>query len=1040
MTATIDRKRLRFLGAVAGALLVTTGHAGLMPAAHAQGFSSFSATGTVVDGTGAPVGGAVVTVRSADQGFTRSSRTNASGSYSIPELRDGNYTFTIEADGFEVYTEQGVRLVSGAAGNRFRLAAAGAAGDGGEILVTGSRIATSEFDLTTTGQILNVADLATRVPVARNLAALIQLVPGTAAGSGAFGALPSVNGGAVSENAYFINGLNITDFRKGLSPVEVPFEFYQTVEVKTGGYAAEFGRTTGGFTSATSKSGSNEFHGGLLLTWNPDGLRSYTRDTFTSDNDGTTVDSRSVIAQLSGPIIKDHLFFYGLYQTRNDTSSTASRQFLGDPRNQAQVNDPAQYLGTSRSFSRSDTPFYAAKIDAVIMDGQRLEFTYFNTTTRTQNTTFGTAAGARSDRYNYITNTDGPYTGRSLRRGGGENYVGRYTGVFTDWLTVSAAYGRNENINFGQGFNAANASIPGVTDSRNPLNIVPLTIAGGGEERNEDVRKFYRADADLRFNILGSHHIRFGYDREELASTSFSQAGGGGLTYDIFTAQAGNRYGLPVGTQYVRQTRYFQSGQFASLNEAYYIQDSWSLLNDRLTLNLGIRNDRFSNNNALGENFYRSGNQWGPRLGFTFDPVGERRDKVYGSFSRMFLPVASNTNIRMTGGEVYFTRTNLFGGLDAGNIPIVGAPVLYSSATTCPGESIANCDVTGNGQPKSAETTVAQGLKPQSADEFILGYEKRLGDRWRVGAFFNYSRLNEVLEDVAIDAAVNNYCRAEDITGCDNIWSGFHQYVLVNPGRPATIILSDPVKGEAQLRTVNFTAAQLGYPKARRTYKGMTFEAHREFDGIWSLDASYTYSKTIGNYEGGVKTDNGQSDTGLTIDYDQPGLTNGTYGYSPNDKRHVVKVAGSYQIGPVILGGNFQAYAPRRYGCIGQVPQSVDPYAAAYGAAGLYCQSNSDGSINTDPNVLRPTRLVRRGSVFKSAWLFVNDIDVAYKFDIGKAAMTLRASVFNVLNRKAKLNFEEAGTNGEGVASPYYRTVTQYQGGRNARLQLAFDF
>ncbi len=54
--------------------------------------------------------------------------------------------------------------------------------------------------------------------------------------------------------------------------------------------------------------------------------------------------------------------------------------------------------------------------------------------------------------------------------------------------------------------------------------------------------------------------------------------------------------------------------------------------------------------------------------------------------------------------------------------------------------------------------------------------------------------------------------------------------------------------------------------------------------------------------------------------------------------------------------------------------------------------------------------------------------------------MTLRASVFNVFNRKAKLNLNEYGTNGEGVASPYYQTVTERQAGRNARLQLAFNF
>ncbi|MDA4835021.1 hypothetical protein NY536_26675, partial [Enterobacter hormaechei] len=154
----------------------------------------------------------------------------------------------------------------------------------------------------------------------------------------------------------------------------------------------------------------------------------------------------------------------------------------------------------------------------------------------------------------------------------------------------------------------------------------------------------------------------------------------------------------------------------------------------------------------------KSGNQWGPRFGFTFDPIGDQRDKVYGSFGRLFIPVASNTNIRLTGGETYFVRTNLFGGIGNGNVPILGAPVLYAGAAACPDDKVANCSVTGNGEPKEAATTVSSTLKPQSADEYILGYEKRLGSRWRVGAFFTYTKLNEVLEDAAIDAAIVSYC------------------------------------------------------------------------------------------------------------------------------------------------------------------------------------------------------------------------------------------------------------------------------------------
>ena len=54
---------------------------------------------------------------------------------------------------------------------------------------------------------------------------------------------------------------------------EEAFDFYKSVEVKTGGYPAEFGRSTGGFVNAITKSGTNVFHGGVTATWEPGGMR-----------------------------------------------------------------------------------------------------------------------------------------------------------------------------------------------------------------------------------------------------------------------------------------------------------------------------------------------------------------------------------------------------------------------------------------------------------------------------------------------------------------------------------------------------------------------------------------------------------------------------------------------------------------------------------------------------------------------------------------------------------------------------------------------
>ena len=53
--------------------------------------------------------------------------------------------------------------------------------------------------------------------------------------------------------------MNVTNFRNGLGASTIPFEFYDQFQIKTGGYSAEFGRSTGGVVNAVTKRGSNDW-------------------------------------------------------------------------------------------------------------------------------------------------------------------------------------------------------------------------------------------------------------------------------------------------------------------------------------------------------------------------------------------------------------------------------------------------------------------------------------------------------------------------------------------------------------------------------------------------------------------------------------------------------------------------------------------------------------------------------------------------------------------------------------------------------------
>ncbi|HEY0027762.1 MAG TPA: carboxypeptidase regulatory-like domain-containing protein [Allosphingosinicella sp.] len=1102
---TFKRSLLRGSSAFSALAMLGAGLAGSMivaaPAA-AQDFTNVSASGRVQGTNGEPVSNATITVTSEGQGFTRQAQTDSSGAFTINQLPTGLYTFSIEAPGFETLNETGVAITRDNSANEFTIAATGAAAAaadaGDEIVVTGRRRIV-DFAANTTGTVIELGELATRVPVARDITSVVLLSPGTAAGDTSFGNLASINGASVSENVFYINGLNITQFRNGLGAVAVPFDFIGTVEVLNGGIPAEFGRTTGGIVNQISKRGSNEFHGSVTFNWEPQDLRSSAPNTYATDEDSRYLERKDTILQLSGPIIKDHLFFYGIYNFRDVQSGagfTATGTSLdprinpatGLPRTQTATqlaqscfinptmcsdfgdlrNANLQIQGSQFLRDRNRSPFYGGKIDAVL-GRHRLEGTYFNTSGVTNRNVFGTSIFTLASglRYNPNTNQPGGYASSTVFRSGGENYVGRYTGSFTDWLTLSAAYGVNKNSDTTE---SNTPDFPSIIDQRGGGNAsIGNTTANANTAF--DKREFYRADVDLTFNMFGSHHVRFGYDRENLNLRNFINANGG---FQFTLAQTGAAAvdpvtGLGPNTQYALARTFVSGGEFNTRNEAFYIQDSWRLLGDRLQLNIGARNDRFVNRNAAGESFYSSGSQWAPRIGISGDPFGDGRSKAYGSFSRYILPVALNTNLRLAGSELdYDAYYRLTGsGLDANGIPTLGAPITTGPGfEACPpgGPAGTACVVRNDGSVPGTESTVASNLRSQSTDEIILGFEHRFANRIRLNVFGTYTKLTDSLEDASVDQAIIPLCVSAGNTAasCRAIYNGVHQYVLINPGRDVSVTLSDPFPNETTARTVTLAAADLGYPLARRSYKAVTVEFEREFDGKWSLEGSYTWSKTRGNIEGGVRSDNGQTDSGLTTSFDLPALANGSFGYLPNDRRHNFKIFGSYQAFDwLTLGLNAQILSPRRFGCIGRAPANADNNIAGlfYGANAFYCNVDAGGNVVRNPNtsapgafpvtpfpVLNPLtgvsslQLTPRASQFKSDWLYNLNLDAALRVPTDKFDAVLRVSVFNVLNRKAALDFNEFGTVNSGAPSFTYGLRTASQAPRFFRLQFSVGF
>ncbi|MCY1670280.1 TonB-dependent receptor [Novosphingobium sp. SL115] len=968
-----------------------TASAAFVAPAMAQDVTAANLSGTVVDDSGKAVSGAMVEVTSIDRGSTRTTTTSANGTFSLPGMQVGTYNVTVMADGYTTTRSENVRV--GLGGNNYDFTVSSEAPATGEIVVRGAPVRKVDFSGTATGIVFDVQKVAETVPVGRSIEAIQLLTPQVTSGDTAFGGV-SIAGSSVAENVYYINGMNITNFRTFVGGTTVPFEFYDQIQVKTGGYQAEFGRNTGGAVIALTRSGSNTFHGGFNVYYQPEWGYEQAPDTYAQQN---SKDKREVIEGniwASGPIIKDRLFFFGFF----------------NPRHYSQTDVADNGDVTTRVIK---DPFYGGKVDLNLFDGHRVEATYFN------------------DSQNEDVELNGsPTTNYS----GGSNYIVKYTGAFTDWFTLSALYGKSK---FNQTSAGADDSTPYVLDGRTGvLNYIAGNPAGT-IDTGRDQRTNYRIDADLSFTLLGEHNLRAGWDLEKLQADNFTIYSGGTYNRYYRSGASGALSGLIApNTDYVRVRTLNSGGSFQSENTAFYIQDSWDVT-DRVNLSIGVRNDKFVNKDGLGAPFTELKNQWAPRLGINFDPTGDKTARISAFYGRYYLPVAANTNIRLAGSETFlqdwYSLPTGAGGVYSGDLinPTLGTKVL--------------AEVLSPGGVSDPSTLVSKNIKPQYLDEFIVGGEYNFPNRMKISANFTYRKLGAVLEDVDLDGSGNYdsviaaFCATQSQSWCNGtsvptIGSG--GYVLMNPGKDLIVNVSDD---DGNLHEITMPASFIGLPEAKRTYWAAELKWERPFENGWGLTASYVWSRSKGNYEGGVKSDNGQDDTGLTQDFDEIGWVDGSNGYLPNHREHTFKVFGNWK--PTDrwnLGFNALIQSPRKFGCIGTYSvgdgRATDTLASSWYCDAQIAAGNIDGTLG---------KPVGRGNVFSSDWNKRVDLSFAYTIPMESIAggITLRADVFNVFNFKSKLDFNEFGDLDDvDTINPNYRAVTGYQVPRYFRFGVSANF
>ena len=328
-----------------------------------------SSTGSIF-GTAPVAAGETVLIQS-DSGVSREVSIDANGRYSAASLPLGTYKVSLKKDGNVVESRSNVTLVVGA-GTQVSFAAAASedAKSLGAVTVMANALPAIDVSQVDSRTVITSEQLA-KLPLQRSAEAIATPAPGVNTGSGYFTSstgqvLNSFGGSSVAENAYYINGFNTSDPLHNFGGLTLPYGAVDQEQVLTGGYGAAYGRSDGGVINQVGKRGTNDWHfGGQVLyqpSWaqsNPDNYYLTNGQLYRYRQDNNNQSTYTYDAYFGGPLIKDKLYVFGAvegYQQQNG------------------VNVGTVANGTVKNYSYSDPKWYA-KVDWNITDNNILELT-----------------------------------------------------------------------------------------------------------------------------------------------------------------------------------------------------------------------------------------------------------------------------------------------------------------------------------------------------------------------------------------------------------------------------------------------------------------------------------------------------------------------------------------------------------------------------------------------------------------------------------------------------------------------------------------
>lgn len=281
-------------------------------------------SGTIKDESGSVVPNVSVVVKNLATGVVTKVAANADGFYTAPNLLPGQYEITASTPGFSTQVQSGVTLTVGA---QQELNFTMKVGQLAQKVEVNAAPPTVELASSSVGGVINSKTVVELPLNGRDWVQLTTLepavhnIPTQAPASGAsnranrgIGTLLSISGTRPQQNNFRLDGISVEDYAGGgpgsVAGVAMGVDAIQEFSVLTSNYSAEYGRTSGGVVNATTRSGTNGFHGtGYWFMRDEDfdakGFFDPTLAPFHRNQFGGSV---------GGPVQKDKTFFFFNYE------------------------------------------------------------------------------------------------------------------------------------------------------------------------------------------------------------------------------------------------------------------------------------------------------------------------------------------------------------------------------------------------------------------------------------------------------------------------------------------------------------------------------------------------------------------------------------------------------------------------------------------------------------------------------------------------------------------------------------------------------